>query len=226
MFQNDTKYQIATLVGEAAAKSTDVEPAVIPPLAEPLAYRDDSAETIETVRWSAVISIAVAMLSIAALAAGGVLKYGHANIDNATPASITRATPELTLTSPSTIEPTPTTTPTTTATTIPDVSATEMPPAASPTQVATPPLSTPTTTLTPAWVAVYDREFLNQLHGLQWIITDPMLVTHNAHRVCAMLQQGESQTDVIHHIASESNLTYFEATQYALIAMRTYPQCP
>ena len=75
-------------------------------------------------------------------------------------------------------------------------------------------------------VAWYDRQFIANLRYNGAVITDPVALAHQAHRVCAMLQKGATREDVIQKIVRESGWNYFTATVFTSTAMSTYPDCP
>lgn len=95
---------------------------------------------------------------------------------------------------------------------------------ASPSTVQTPQL--PDVGISPEMIAWYDREFIANLKYNGARMTDPVVLTHEAHGVCAMLQKGATQDDVIQKIVAQSGWNYFTATIFVSTAMSTYPSCP
>lgn len=94
---------------------------------------------------------------------------------------------------------------------------------ASPSTVQLPP---PDVGISPEMVAWYDQQFIANLRYNGAVITDPVALAHQAHRVCAMLQKGTTREDVIQKIVTESGWNYFTATMFTSTAMSTYPDCP
>ena len=86
--------------------------------------------------------------------------------------------------------------------------------------------SPPDVGISPEMVAWYDRQFIANLRYNGAVITDPVALAHQAHRVCAMLQKGATRDDVIQKIVAESGWNYFTATMFVSTAMSTYPSCP
>ena len=59
-----------------------------------------------------------------------------------------------------------------------------------------------------------------------WNITDPVAMSREAHKVCAMLQRGAAPGDVNNKLVAEVGIALNMAQQFTSTAMSTYPDCP
>jgi hypothetical protein len=74
-------------------------------------------------------------------------------------------------------------------------------------------------------LAAYDRQFVANLQARGWAVWDPLAITHQAHRVCAMLQRGASPQWVVQQLIGPTT-PLSDAQSFVTTAMLTYPGCP
>jgi hypothetical protein len=86
--------------------------------------------------------------------------------------------------------------------------------------------------ITPAALAAMDRQFVANLQGQGWQVWDPVLMGQRGHQTCALLQRGNSTSDVVRVILADNATPPYQdrdinmAQQFVLTATRTYPSCP
>jgi hypothetical protein len=74
-------------------------------------------------------------------------------------------------------------------------------------------------------LAAYDRQFVANLQARGWAVWDPLAITHQAYRVCAMLQRGASPQWVVQQLIGPTT-PLSDAQSFVTTAMLTYPGCP
>jgi hypothetical protein len=75
-------------------------------------------------------------------------------------------------------------------------------------------------------VAAYDRQFLNNMASIGWVITNPDAMVKNAHKTCALFQQGVAPEEVNRQLATATGMGMSNAVQFSSTARLTYPNCP
>ncbi|QBI97277.1 hypothetical protein KD930_gp33 [Mycobacterium phage Kevin1] len=169
---------------------------------------DDEIDELPPSRRAAVITAAAVIVSVSLAVVTVVLALRHLDPAPApVPVEVTAA-PATTIVSTTSIAPPPPVTVTTVV-----VQEPAPPPAARP----------PIPALT---VADYDARYLAELQRRGIVVTNPAMATRDAHRICAMLQNGASQADADQIYAQQTGNTLFAAHTVTTLVMLTYPNCP
>jgi hypothetical protein len=84
----------------------------------------------------------------------------------------------------------------------------------------------PTDGLSPAALAAYDQKLIASLRSQHLAIADPQMTAHDAHLVCARLQNGQSVAQVKRDYAKVSHGDPDVADVFVSTVMRIYPSCP
>lgn len=169
--------------------------------------------------------IVAAIFAVVGIAFGGAIWLGTYLARPGTTQSNSRSTATAPSTTPTmSAAPPPESAPAPTSVPAPNSPATTV--QTSPSTVPLVPPLPPDVGISPEMVAWYDRQFIANLRYNGATITDSVALTHQAHRVCAMLQKGATQRAVIQQIVSESGWNYFTASMFTSTAMSTYPDCP
>lgn len=78
----------------------------------------------------------------------------------------------------------------------------------------------------PTWTAAHDRQFVATLQAYGWTIWDPMASSGQARDVCTVLRQGGTPKAIIDELSGPgSPTTRTEAEVFVQTAQETYPGC-
>jgi hypothetical protein len=75
-------------------------------------------------------------------------------------------------------------------------------------------------------LAAYDRQLVANLQARGWTIGNPLSITQNAHKVCALLAQGQSPQSVSQSLVTNGIMNPAAAQSFVTTATLTYPSCP
>lgn len=208
--------EVADAVAVAAAEPTEMAGVAEADTQSAYAWSLDEGEDDEPQRQRSFVIVAAAVgISLCLVMVAGVLAYRHLGDEN--PAPVVASAPSTT-TSPM-AAPLPPSPPAVTVTTV----VVQAPPSTVTAQQQVPPNLNPSIpTLTPS-----DWDFLSQLEGQGWIISDPALFAQRGHETCAMLHNGEPTSLVQQKLMQLNGVTNGKDAWMVIdAAMASYPNCP